>query len=212
VTTLALPEIRTERLCLRLARAEDAASIAAFHLRNAAHVHPWFPTPPEGFYTAEFQRSSAEADRAAAEDLTRIRLWAFPLDAPEAPAGMLHIRDITFGESRRCELGYIVDVGSVGSGLATEMAEAGVRYCFDELRLHRIEACYMPANTGSARVLAKLGFEFEGVLRGLVRVNGVWEDHVLASLLNPGMEYASTAMTIAATMPLVQDGFRVEAE
>jgi ribosomal-protein-alanine N-acetyltransferase len=43
----------------------------------------------------------------------------------------------------------------------------------------------MPANTRSARLLEKLGFEKEGFARRYLYINGRWEDHVLTSLINP---------------------------
>jgi ribosomal-protein-alanine N-acetyltransferase len=43
----------------------------------------------------------------------------------------------------------------------------------------------MPANTRSAALLQRLGFEREGFARSYLRINGRWEDMVLNSLVNP---------------------------
>ncbi len=37
-------------------------------------------------------------------------------------------------------------------------------YCFETLKLHRVWACPFTRNTGSIRVLEKLGFRHEGTL------------------------------------------------
>jgi len=42
----------------------------------------------------------------------------------------------------------------------------------------------MPRNEASARVLAKCGFEREGVARDYLRIGGKWEGHVLCGLVN----------------------------
>jgi ribosomal-protein-alanine N-acetyltransferase len=53
-----------------------------------------------------------------------------------------------------------------------------LRYAFDELRLHRIEAAIVPRNAPSRRVADKLGLRDEGVARRLLQIRGVYEDHV----------------------------------
>jgi len=43
--------------------------------------------------------------------------------------------------------------------------EAAVRFAFNSLGLHRVEAACVPENERSARVLEKCGFEHEGHVR-----------------------------------------------
>ena len=52
------------------------------------------------------------------------------------------------------------------------------RYAFEELSLHRLEICIIPRNHNSRRVMEKLEIREEGIARGLVEINGVWEDHI----------------------------------
>lgn len=66
-----------------------------------------------------------------------------------------------------------------------EALQAGIAYVFNELRLHRVMAGYMPRNLRSARVLGRLGFVIEGYARDYLLVDGRWEDHVLTALVNP---------------------------
>jgi ribosomal-protein-alanine N-acetyltransferase len=47
------------------------------------------------------------------------------------------------------------------------------------LELHRIQAGVMPRNTPSNRVMEKAGFRREGLALNYLKINGVWEDHVL---------------------------------
>ena len=62
---------------------------------------------------------------------------------------------------------------------------AAIAYCFEEMKLHRIMANYMPTNERSARLLRKLGFVPEGFARDYLFLGGTWRDHVLTSLTNP---------------------------
>ena len=60
------------------------------------------------------------------------------------------------------ELVYLLDRPFWGVGLATEIAEACLRYGFDDHRFTRIVAFARPANAASRRVLEKMGMRNEG--------------------------------------------------
>lgn len=68
--------------------------------------------------------------------------------------------------------------------MAVEML---VRYAFEELRLHRIEANVMPRNAESLRLLEKNDFINEGLSKYYLKINGVWEDHIHMVKLNDSM-------------------------
>ena len=67
--------------------------------------------------------------------------------------------------------------------MATEAAAAAVRFGFGELELNRITAYHMVRNAASARVLTRLGFQGEGLLRQRVRNWGMFEDVLAYALL-----------------------------
>ncbi|OAH11313.1 GNAT family N-acetyltransferase [Streptomyces jeddahensis] len=58
-----------------------------------------------------------------------------------------------------------------------------IRFGFGELGLHRISAAIGPENHASIRVVEKLGFTREGILRDHVFTNSEWRNSVLYSLL-----------------------------
>ena len=72
----------------------------------------------------------------------------------------------------------------MNKGYATQAVAAVVRYAFETLRLHRIEANIMPRNKASRRVAEKCGFREEGASPRYLKINGVWEDHIHMALLN----------------------------
>ena len=49
-----------------------------------------------------------------------------------------------------------------------------IRYGFDTLGLHRMEAAIVPRNVKSRRVAAKLGLRDEGVAERFLQIRGVW--------------------------------------
>ena len=56
-------------------------------------------------------------------------------------------------------------------------------FCFDEMRLHRVQAFIHPDNAASRSLVEKLGFRCEGLLRDNLRVGEVWRDDMLYALL-----------------------------
>lgn len=56
-------------------------------------------------------------------------------------------------------------------------------FCFDEMGLHRVQAFIHPDNAASLRLVEKLGFRREGLLRDNLRVGKVWRDDLLYALL-----------------------------
>ncbi|MGO7565956.1 GNAT family N-acetyltransferase, partial [Rhizobium johnstonii] len=59
----------------------------------------------------------------------------------------------------------------------------GFPYIFAGLELHRIEEACIPDNARSIRLLEKDGFQQEGYLRGYLKINGQWHEHVMFSRL-----------------------------
>ena len=84
---------------------------------------------------------------------------------------------------RRGELGYWIANGLWNKGYATEAGRAVVAYGFEQLGLHKIEAIYLKRNPASGRVLHKLGFEPEGILRDHVLKWDRFEDVVTCGLI-----------------------------
>lgn len=84
---------------------------------------------------------------------------------------------------RQGELGYCFNPLYWGQGYATEAAEAMLRFGFEELNLHRIYATCRPSNTGSAKVLERIGMRYEGHLREAAYYKGNWQDSLQYSIL-----------------------------
>ena len=99
--------------------------------------------------------------------------------------GSVGLTQIVRGPAQRCSLGYGLDAEAEGQGYMTEALRAVIAHAFETLKLHRVEASYMPTNERSGRVLRRLGFTVEGFARDYVCLNGRWQDHILTALSNP---------------------------
>ncbi len=58
-----------------------------------------------------------------------------------------------------------------------------LRFAFERLRLHRVEAACLPHNTPSRGLLLKSGFTEEGYAREYLCIDGKWQDHILFGIL-----------------------------
>jgi RimJ/RimL family protein N-acetyltransferase len=86
-------------------------------------------------------------------------------------------------EQRGGEVGYVFHPDYSGRGYATEAATEMVRLGFDELDLHRIVGILDARNTGSARVLERLGMRREAHHVRNEFVKGEWCDEVIYAIL-----------------------------
>lgn len=70
-----------------------------------------------------------------------------------------------FVKKSMAEIAYYFSPEFWGMGLATEAVKEVTRFGLDELKLHRIQATVMTENISSSKVLKKVGFAEEGVLK-----------------------------------------------
>ena len=84
---------------------------------------------------------------------------------------------------RSCELGYWLRREATGKGLMTEAARACVDFAFTRMAIHRMRCAAATDNFASLRVIARLGFRFEGIARQAELVGTRWLDHALFARL-----------------------------
>jgi ribosomal-protein-alanine N-acetyltransferase len=183
-------ELLTERLVLRTVDASFAAPALDFAIRNRAFHEEWNPLVDESFYTLEFQQQRLGIERELLAQDRSVRLWLFKRDdrSYQRIIGDLAFSNIVRGAFQSCHLGYKVDGAEINQGYITEALSRAIRFAFDDMRLHRIEANIMPKNARSRRVVEKLGFVDEGLAHKYLKIAGVWEDHIHYVLLNPNEE------------------------
>jgi ribosomal-protein-alanine N-acetyltransferase len=177
--------IETERLIVRIARRGDEKMVASFYRHNREYLQPFSPTFDEQLFTEWGWRERIEATLAEYRGGKGLRLIVIPKADRGRMIGVANFTSITGFPQFGCNLGYSIDEREQGKGFMTEALQSAIGYAFDELRLHRIEANYMPHNDASGRVLEKLGFLKEGFAKDYLLIDGKWADHVRTSLMNP---------------------------
>jgi ribosomal-protein-serine acetyltransferase len=93
------------------------------------------------------------------------------------------------------EIGYWLDEGASGKGIATEAVAAVVDFGFGHWQLTRVEIRADVENRPSCAVAERLGFRFEGVMRQAYRVGEHYSDDALYSLLSSDPARARLAGT-----------------
>lgn len=84
---------------------------------------------------------------------------------------------------RHAELGYWIGKPFRGKGIMSKTAKAVVKFGFEELKLHRLDAWHMEENEGSKSIIKKLGFTHEGIRREGHFKDGTWKNSVMYGLL-----------------------------
>jgi ribosomal-protein-alanine N-acetyltransferase len=83
------------------------------------------------------------------------------------------------------EIGYFLDEKYWGKGITTKAVKLTEKYCFEKLKLHRIEIIMNPENKGSEKVAIKNKYKKEGLMISPVKKkDGKWENCFLYSKIN----------------------------
>ena len=166
-------------LRIRPLELSDAPALLELRVRNRAFLEPWEPLRDARWTTLEAQE---EAVSAAVAERDEGRALPFLVLEGDEPIGGVNLNVIVRGVFENAYLGYWLDEGHCGNGLATEAVRQAVAHAFGAGGLHRVQAAVIPSNAASLRVLAKLGFREEGLAERYLRIAGVWQDHTLFAL------------------------------
>ena len=154
---------------------------------NAGWLRPWEATLPAGARPgpASYPALVRALGRQAKEGrLLPWLIFLLPEDPRRTPqlVGQLTVSGIVGGSAAWGQIGYWVDQRVAGRGIVPTAVALAADYCFDVLRLHRIEIAIRPENTKSLRVVAKLGFRPEGLRPRYLHIDGDWRDHLVFAL------------------------------
>lgn len=171
------PALFTERLVLRAL--DEADERAVFDMHASPEAMRWWSTRP---WTDPAQaRAYVARARAAFAERQSLR-WAIALRDGTAVVGTATLFSID-AQCRRAEIGYMLSQAQWGRGYMTEALTAVLDWGFDVFGLHRVEADVDPRNEPSLRLLERLGFVREGLLRERWIVNGEVCDTAFLGLL-----------------------------
>ena len=108
--------------------------------------------------------------------------YGIVLRGGDAPIGSIGLFNIDL-RNQRCEIGYDLAPDYWGKGLMTRAARPLLAWAFGEGGFNRVEATVMEGNDRSGRVLERLAFKREALLREYKFVRGEFRDYSMWSLL-----------------------------
>jgi len=166
------------RVVLQPLTAADFEAWRAVRERSHDWLEPWEPLLEPG---APDPSTDPAAFRARCGSWERQRqfdsAYGFGVFVDDEFVGEVSLGSVQRGPFQSAFVGYWIDRDHAGLGLVPEAVAVLLRFAFDELSLHRIEAAIVPRNTASRRVVEKLGMREEGLARRFLQIHGVWEDH-----------------------------------
>jgi len=159
---VAFPVLETRRLVLREVRVSDAEDIFSFV--GDPEFEKWNGGGVDDVET--LAREIGESARDA-NGQWKILRWGITLKPGDTVIGGISLHAWS-REHNRAEHGYDVSRPYWRQGIASEAARAVLRFAFEALRLHRVEAFPTLDNIASVRLLEKLGFTREGTARDVL--------------------------------------------
>jgi ribosomal-protein-alanine N-acetyltransferase len=148
-----------------LGRADADAFLDAVGRSRDLH-HPW-SYPPD---TPDAYREYTELDPA------RRVLGVFRSEDDEL-CGVFTISQMFYGPFQSAYLGYYAFTPFAGYGHMRAGLELVLRYAFEELGLHRLQASIQPENHRSIALVSAAGFRKEGFSTRYLKIGGDWRDH-----------------------------------
>ncbi len=172
-----LPTLTSSRLQLRWLGEDDLADLFAI-----------FSDPQVMRYWSSKAWKDEAAGIALVEDVRRsfevgtLYQWGVARRNDDAVIGTCTLSNVDT-QNRRAEIGFILRRDHWGQGYMREATSTLLRFSFEQLALHRVEADVDPRNQPSIRLIERLGFQREGYLRERWIVGDEINDTILYGLL-----------------------------
>jgi ribosomal-protein-alanine N-acetyltransferase len=158
---------------LRRPSARDAQDVLAAARASEGHLRPWVSPPVDA---CAFERMLARAGSTYVPSvLERVEDGAL--------LGVFTLSEIVRGCFLSAYLGYYAFAPHAGRGLMARGLRLLLRFAFEDLGLHRLEANVQPDNARSIAFVRAAGFVREGYSRGYLFIDGAWRDHERWALL-----------------------------
>jgi ribosomal-protein-alanine N-acetyltransferase len=148
--------LETERLLLRHLLMTDLDALFAFY--SDPEVVRYIPDAPRSYEEA---RKDIEWFMNGHPRFPELGLWATIHKETEQFIGRCGLIPWTIDGRHEVEVAFALARAYWGQGLATEVAQALVRYGFDYLKLSRLICVIDHDNRASIRVATKIGMAFE---------------------------------------------------
>jgi [ribosomal protein S5]-alanine N-acetyltransferase len=164
-------------------RRGDAAEWSRLRLANEAWLSPWEPTAAVSWRDRHTPAAYRAMRRVVARRARLGTSLPFAVRVEGRLAGQVTVDNIVRGALRSGYLGYWIDRSVAGRGMASLAVALVCDHAFTQVGLHRLQADIRPENLPSQRLVERLGFRQEGLLRRYLDIDGDWRDHLAYALL-----------------------------
>jgi ribosomal-protein-alanine N-acetyltransferase len=147
--------------------ADEEAFLAATQASFGLH-YPWISAPKDHASWKRYM-SRLERDSEAGFLVKHIEDGAI--------CGVINLNMIAYEALCSSYISYFGIEGQVEKGYMKEGMLQVIRFAFDQLGLHRLEANIQPKNLASIALVQATGFQYEGFSPRLLNINGEWCDH-----------------------------------
>lgn len=154
-----LKTIETERLLLREFRPEDAEPFFEFlGDRDCCYFDG-------GYEPVKSAKSRLYKKYMELFSYQTQERYMIELKAEHRCIGTIHLMEAEERKVPAMEVGYGICPSYQKKGYATEAVRAAIRFCFEELGMELLTAKVMEPNKASLRLIEKLGFVQEGIIK-----------------------------------------------
>lgn len=179
-----IPTLETEHLLLRGMRVSDTEDMYTYaHRPEVTRYLLWMPHPNRE-HTKEYLTYVGQRYRTG-----DFYDWAMVDRVGGHMIGTCGFTSFDF-EADSGEIGYVQNPDYSGHGLCTEAVRRVIRFGFEELSLHRVEARFMQGNDASRRLMERVGMTFEGWARDAMKVKGEYRTIGRCAILRQDWESA----------------------
>ena len=166
-----------ERVFLRWPAEQDRVEFLALVKKSRAFLRPWEPRRVDPGGRERFDRMLRPRGGSRHEKFLLCR------KEDGAILGAFSLNDITRGALHSAYLGCWIGAEHARRGFMTEGVRLALRRAFRVLRLHRVEANFLPKNRASRAMAQRAGFRREGYSLRYLKIAGRWQDHERWALL-----------------------------
>ncbi|BAU28793.1 ribosomal-protein-alanine N-acetyltransferase [Aneurinibacillus soli] len=177
-TSQEFPQLETKRLLLRKMSMDDAPTL--FRFWSDEKVTKYMNIPAFQDVSQATEMIDLLNNLASYKEAIR---WGIVLKETNELVGSCGYNNWVKDERCRGEIGYDLGKEYWGQGIAAEALEVMLDYGFTQMKLNRVEALVEPENIASIKLLKKIGFQKEGLLRDYQFVKGNFINLEMYSLL-----------------------------
>ncbi|MDF1796975.1 MAG: GNAT family N-acetyltransferase [Coxiellaceae bacterium] len=160
-------------ITIRQLQASDQQAFLAASVASVDMHHPWVKAPTN---EKEFEKYLKKYNDE--------RNYCFVLLSDNQLAGVVNLNEVVRGLFQSAYSGYFVFKQFAAQGVMTAGLKQVVRYAFDQIGLHRIEANIQSDNLASIALVRRCGFQQEGYSPNYLFIDNQWRDHERWAILN----------------------------